>query len=295
MSTAGGNLAEASEIVAAALERIDRRAPGKPLFLWMHLMEPHSPYTPPAALETLFPPRRPALIAPEDAIPSWIVRDESRDAYLYESLYDAEIRHVDAALGRFFSGLGDRQLWNGTVLVVTSDHGEEFFDHRGFEHNRTLYDEMLRVPLIVRAPGLPAAIREIQTQAVDLAPTLAALAGAAVPEGLAGANIWKQLAGAAIGEPVAYAEKVGELYALRTQEWKLVSNLQGRHELYHLSVDPQERENLASTDPDRTTLMRDRLTATLGSAHLAGHSVREGVVPISPRVLRTLRTLGYVR
>ena len=295
MATAGGSLAEAPEVVAAALERIDRRAPGKPLFLWMHLMEPHSPYAPPAAFEAMFPPRRPALMAPDSVIPPWIVRNGSNDAHLYQSLYDAEIRHVDDALGRFFSGLRERQLWSGSVLVLTSDHGEEFFDHGGFEHNRTLYDEMLRIPLFVRAPGLQPGVREIQTQAVDLAPTLAALAGGAVPKGLAGSNIWRQLGGAATAESVAFAEKVGDLYAFRTQEWKFVSNLQGRHELYRLTVDPRESENLSPTDPDRTREMRDRLTAMLGNAHLAGRSVREGVVPISPRVLRNLRSLGYVR
>ena len=180
-------------------------------------------------------------------------------------------------------------------MVVTADHGEEFFEHGGFEHNRTLYDEILRVPLLVRAPGLSPGIREIQTQAVDLAPTLAALAGGAVPRGLAGMNIWNQLRGVENGEVFAFAEKVGELYTLRTRKWKLVTTLQGRHELYDLSVDPQERQNLSSREPDRTRQMRDRLAAILGSAHQAGRSVRSSVVPIAPRVLRNLKSLGYIQ
>jgi arylsulfatase A-like enzyme len=293
--SAGDSFATAPEVVTAALERIDRRASAKPLFLWMHVMEPHSPYAPARESQAMFPPRRPALVAPMDVIPSWIVRDGSNDAHFYEALYDAEILEVDAALGRLFSGLKDRRLWDGTVLVLTADHGEEFFDHGGFEHNRTLYDEMLRVPLIIRAPGLRPGMRETQTQAVDLAPTLSALAGSTAPEGLAGANIWSRLSGEKTGEPVAVAENVGGLYALRTPEWKFVSNLQGRHELYQLTVDPRERENLAQTDPDRTRRMRDRLAAMLGNAHLAGSAVREGFVPIPPRVLKNLRSLGYIK
>jgi arylsulfatase A-like enzyme len=293
--SSGENFATASEVVTAALARVERRTPGKPLFLWMHVMEPHSPYDPSADVRALFPPRQPARSVPGDTIPAWIVQDGSTDAHFYEALYDAEIREVDAALGRLFSGLRDRGLWEGTVLVVTSDHGEEFFDHGGFEHNRTLYDEMLRVPLFVRAPGLRPGMRETQTQAVDIAPTLIASAGAALPDGLAGANVWRKLRGEASGEPVAFAENVGEIYALRTPEWKFASNLQGRHELYHLTVDPAERENLAQTDPDRTGRMRDRLAALLGNAHEAGRSVREGFVPISPRVLKNLKSLGYIR
>ena len=80
--------------------------------------------------------------------------------------------------GEFFTVLRRSGRWEQMVVVVTSDHGEEFFEHGGFEHNRTLYDEMLRVPLLIKSPGLHPGMREIQTQSVDLAPTLACAAGA---------------------------------------------------------------------------------------------------------------------
>ena len=81
--SAGETLAAASDVVASALERIDRRTPGKPLFLWLHVMEPHTPYSAPAAVQKLFPPGRPARMVPADALPVWFGADASRDARVY--------------------------------------------------------------------------------------------------------------------------------------------------------------------------------------------------------------------
>jgi len=293
--TDGAALASAEAVVARALDRLDHRHRGQPTFMWMHLMEPHSPYRPPATTRALFPPRTPPRPAPADTVPAWIEQQGSRDANFYESLYDGEIRSMDGALGALFDGLRKRGLWDRLVLVVTADHGEEFLDHGGFEHNRTLYDEMVHVPLIVKGPGLPAGMRDVQTEAVDLAPTLARVAGAAVPEGLAGVAIWPELRGKSAGEPWAFAERPGVIYMLRTREWKFISNLEAHHELYHLTTDPHEQQNVAPFEPDRTREMRNQLAGVLGRAYEAGRNVRGQLAPISPRVLNRLKALGYVR
>ena len=168
----------------AALERPDQR----PVFLWMHLMEPHSPYAPSAAVRARFPPRAPARPAPREVIPPWLSLGGPVDTNFYEALYDGDIAEVDAAMGEFIGNLRRSGRLDRMVFVVTSDHGEEFFEHGGFEHSRTLYDEMLRVPLLIKAPGVRPGMREIQTQAVDVAPTLACAVGAEMPSDLAGAD-----------------------------------------------------------------------------------------------------------
>jgi arylsulfatase A-like enzyme len=293
--TNGSELATADEVVARALDRLDHRAAGQPVFVWMHLMEPHSPYTPPARVRGLFPPRTPPRIAPENVLPAWIRQEGSLDANFYESLYDAEIRSADEALGALFDGLRQRGIWDRLVLVITADHGEEFLDHGGFEHNRTLFDEMVHVPLIVKAPGLQPGVRDIETEAVDLAPTLARAAGAALPAGLSGVDIWPELRGESRGEPWAFAERPGALYMLRTREWKFISNLEAHHELYHLTDDPHELKNLAPFELERTRDMRNQLAGVLAKAYEAGRNVRGQLAPISPRVLNRLKALGYVR
>jgi arylsulfatase A-like enzyme len=293
--TAGDQLASAGQVTARALARIDGRNAKRPLFLWFHLMEPHSPYTPTAAYRTMFPPLTPPLSVPAETFPPWIVVDGSTDVHFYEALYDAEIREADDALGSFFDALKQRGLWNDAVLVITADHGEEFYDHGGFEHSRTLYDEMLHVPLFFKAPGLRGGMRNLQTQEVDIAPTLVTLAGGSVPSGLAGENIWDELSGRRGSDDVAFAERPDALFALRTPEWKFISDLQAHHELYHLTDDPHERRNLAPEKPDLTAAMRDRLIRFVGSAVRAGEHVKGDYAAIPPRVLKRLQSLGYIK
>ena len=289
-----GEFVGAREVVRAGLAHL-ARPDRQPMFLWMHFMEPHSPYAPPADRRARFPSREPARIAPRERIPPWLSAGGPPDANYYEALYDAEIADVDAAVGEFVAAMREGQRWQQLVLVVTSDHGEEFFEHGGFEHNNTLFDEMLRVPLLIKAPGLPPGMREIQTQAVDLAPTLAAAAGAAVPAGLAGADLGPLLRRASGAEPMAFAERPGDRYTIRTREWKLISNLEGQDALYNLLADPKERVNLAGTETDRTHQLRERLGAVLAGAYKAGAAVRRDVAPVSPRTLERLKALGYVR
>jgi arylsulfatase A-like enzyme len=137
-------------------------------------------------------------------------------------------------------------------------------------------------------------MRDIQTQAVDLAPTLAHLAGVDPPDGLEGIDIWRDLQGKGEGEPVAYAELPGKLYMLRTREWKLISNLEAHYELYHLTSDPREQHNRAPFEPDRVEKMRNQLAAILAKAYDVGARVHGQFAPISPRVLNRLRSLGYI-
>lgn len=288
-----GEFATAREVTREALTQLERQS--GPVFLWMHLMEPHSPYAPPAKTRAQFPPRLPPRPAPREVIPAWLDPGGPQDANHYEALYDAEIADVDSALGEFFDTLRRTSRWQQLVLVVTADHGEEFFEHGGFEHNLTLYDELLRVPLLIKAPGLRPGVREIQSQSVDLAPTLARAAGAVVPPDLAGADIGPVLQGGAGAEPIAFAERPGERYAIRTREWKLISSLEGRDELYHLSVDPHERVNVAQDNPERVTRFREQLTAVLAGAYKAGATVRRDVAPVSQRTLDRLKALGYIR
>lgn len=97
------------------------------------------------------------------------------------------------------------------------------------------------------------------------------------------------------GERYAYAELVGQRYALRTRDWKFISNLQGAHELFRLTTDAHEQHNLAAQDMARTIEMRDRLTQILAGAVKAGEAVQGQFAPIPPRVLKRLKSLGYVQ
>jgi arylsulfatase A-like enzyme len=159
-------------------------------------------------------------------------------------------------VGAFLDGLRERGIYDDALIVFTSDHGEEFFDHGGWWHGQTLYDEVLGVPLIVKLPGNEAAgtARDDLVQHVDLAPTLLALAGAPVPEAMQG----RPLFGGDAAAPPVYAHNDFEgnlLRAVRTPAMKLIEaeTAQSRDlaplELYDLREDPAERDNLVEQRP----------------------------------------------
>jgi arylsulfatase A-like enzyme len=198
-----------------------------PSFTWLQLAQTHEPYTP--APE--FPPAGPT--------------EEAR--------YDAAVRSVDAAIGALVQGFDRLGLWRDTVLIVLSDHGEEFGDHGGRHHNRTVYDEMLRVPLIVRDPRVTPRRLTADVVASDLAAWLLwEHRGAPDPEVVgrvasAAGMLYGTLGDVRIAELLS---NTGIRVALIRGPRKAIRNLASRtDELYDRAADPGERHNLAGSAP----------------------------------------------
>src|SRR5439155_710163 len=155
---------------------------------YLHYMDPHDPYTPPAALRPPAPPGvRPAVAAGQAEGLARRVNAPGGSALAavelehLRRLYDAEIRAWDAELGTLLDALAARGLADSTIVVLTADHGEEFQEHGRLKHRIHLYDELLHVPLVIAGPGVrPGRVAE-QAQGIDLFPTLAALLGTAPP------------------------------------------------------------------------------------------------------------------
>ena len=291
--TERGDFASARFVLAEAMKAVDGRSK-RPFFLWVHLMEPHSPYAPPEPYRSMFPPLTPPQPIDVSVIPDWIRIGDSRDLNLYKARYDGEIRAADAAIGIFFEELRRRRLWDRTLTVVTADHGESFMEHGVLEHNTWLYDELVHVPLIIRIPGAAPRRAHTQMQLVDLYPTLARVAGAKVPNGLHGRDRLLDLQGRAAQKSYAYSEVVGSRFSIRTPDWKYISSLQGGRQLFDLKVDPREQNNLARQQPERVRQLERVLQRVVAMAVKSGQSVRGQSSPVAPEVLERLRSLGYL-
>lgn len=158
-----------------------------PFFLYVHYMDPHSPYEPPSAWDGSPLPGRAAARRPvaNEALRSTerLHRPPELLADVLD-LYDGEIRAVDAGIGALLDELTARRLLDSAVVVVTSDHGEEMQEHGRMEHGQTLYEEVLRVPMVLVSPGRIVPGRRAGTMALeDVVPTLAELLGLALPAG----------------------------------------------------------------------------------------------------------------
>jgi len=290
----GGDFAQATQVAEQALSDV-RHAGASPIFLWLHLMEPHSPYAPPPLTRDMFPPEGRAEPIPHDRPPpSWLLQGSPSDLRAYLGRYDEEIAAADVAVRALIRNLEELRPLRSPIVVVTSDHGEEFLDHGGWEHGRTLHDELIRVPLVIAAPGVEGRRIDAQVQLIDLYPTLLELAGAAVPVTIAGTPFVDRLQGRGESGP-AFSELPNSAYAIRSDGWKYIQYADGHTELFDLRADPQERQDVARSAPARTTSMGRLLNRHLADAIKLGERIEHRTVPIDSGTLEQLRSLGYVQ
>ena len=266
---------------------------------YLHYMEPHHPYTPPPHLRPPAPPgirRRvaagrldPWQAAMRAPIPFQL---PALELEYVRRLYEGEIRAWDEQLAELLRALDAFDLLRSTVVVVTADHGEAFQEHGRLQHGFHLYDELLRVPLVIAGPGIGIGRVSAQTMGVDVFPTVAALLGLPVPAGLPGRNVL-----ASGTERPAFSMTLGgrlldgrggEIVSVRTPEAKLIwaPNL-GHYQLFDLVRDPGEHEDRWGDGTAAAALARLlsewRAAAPPPPAATAGPGFEE-----------RLRALGYV-
>jgi arylsulfatase A-like enzyme len=269
-----------------------------PFFAYVHTAEPHEPYIPPPRILSLFESDYQGTVTGffQDA-DGFKHATDPRDIAHVRALYDGEVRFADAALGRMLAGLEERRLRASTLIVVTSDHGEELKDHGHWSHGHSVYDELLRVPLIVTGPGVPAGrrIREL-VQLIDVAPTILDVAGIPRPEVFEG----ESLLGLITGEREERLE--GKAIFTRTtlrprkavvieDRWKCIFKEGGAIELYDLEDDPGETRNLAEVEHERAAALFARLRSWMDGAGGTRGAPR---MELSEDDVEALRALGYI-
>ena len=269
-----------------------------PFFLVIHFFDPHMDYDPPEATRGQFSSALPQTGLPRvtEQIRAALRRGDVFDRDYLVALYDEEILFVDRHLGRLFESLDADGLSDEAVVLLTSDHGEELFDHGGFEHGHTAYNELLRVPLIMRGPGIQPARHDLPVSLRDLFPTLLAVFGQAVPTGTPGRSLWSVLDGGELPDRPAYAERTlygAEHQAIIDWPYKLIRRADSDEiRLFDLSADLGERHDLAASHPEDADRLRGLLEATLAAA--SGPRAADEV-DMDEATLKALRSLGYVR
>lgn len=277
---------------------------GEPFFLFLHTIEPHTPYQPPPAFRQRFAPSVPEDLGKVRTLKALNagtlpVTPERLQGLL--ALYDAEIAANDAAFGALVGLLRERGLWEETVVVFLSDHGEEFHDHGGWEHGRTLHTEMLDVPLLVRLPGVGEgrAVDRL-AQHVDVVPTLLDALGLPVPAAVEGRSLLPAMAGA--GEDGSGDEEAALSWldvdgfrsaSASTPAWRLIEDRAPRagRSLFDRRGDPRETRDLVRERAVRAGYLRSLLRA----AESGGARLRAGEGTVDDELRERLRALGYVQ
>ena len=269
-SLAGSDAATVTDLVLAwAAEQGD-----EPYFLYVQYLDPHGPYAPPASFmeeigleldaKTVMQQVGGMHTEPPFPFGEWPQVDEELLGQVRQ-LYDAEIRFCDRELGRLLDGLQQRGMLDDTYIVVTSDHGEEFYEHKQFGHGQSMFDELARVPLLVKGPGVVPGVTSSPVELIDLYPTIAGWAGAQVPEKIHGRDLRSILTGGShdsFKDALAQNIKESPLTSLRVGNEKLIEvEHQGetRWMLFDLASDPLEQNDLSAERAARVEEMRNAL------------------------------------
>lgn len=223
--------------------------------------------------------------------------------YLLDA-YDGGISFADRRLEKLWDGIGSLGLDKNTVLVVTSDHGECFLEHGALGHPALLYDEILRVPLIIAYPPLDGKGRMIddQVMSIDILPTLLDILGIDTPPHLQGRSLLPLIekVGSLPGQP-AFSDAV-EVRSIRTDGWKYIrgAGKDAPAELYDLRADPAEKVDIAPSGdaPERDRLdseLRRRRTRDAALAGDLGLDAAPEKVELDTTTLNELKALGYIQ
>jgi arylsulfatase A-like enzyme len=285
------------QVTNLALAFLRRRAAaaraGQPFFLFVHMFDVHYDYNPPEPFAHKFDPEYCGTATGNLGAIDRIKR--RRDLEHVVALYDGEIAFVDAHIGNLLAGLDALHLQNDTIVAVVADHGEEFFEHGRAGHFKTLYDEVLHVPMIVRYPGhiAPGTRVRGQVRLMDTAPTLLELAGLRVRKPASDAEAMSLVAAlrADAAPPLpAFGDLKGTLASLRTADRKLIWNVRtNRRELYDLVHDPREQHAVRADDEE----MRD-LAARLQQWRSIAVQEQGERIDLDDEEKSALKSLGYL-
>jgi arylsulfatase A-like enzyme len=288
------------------------RDPERPLFFFAYYWDPHYDYIPPAPYDTMFVEKGSKPINMRGYESSQVVSAEISPAQLSYVLsqYDGEIRYTDHYLGRLFDSLKEAGRWEDSVVIVTSDHGEEFFDHGQKGHKRSLYSESVHVPLIVKYPRSARTGRDKRlVSLVDLFPTILEFAGAESPHPHQGASllasepdpdrsIFFELLSTfyhRLADRSGYRREDEEWLAIRRGDHKLiVVPSEDRSELYRISTDFSEQNNIAQETPELVAELRSALTEWRKNSQQLGQERGAAEAELDPQQIERLRELGYL-
>jgi arylsulfatase A-like enzyme len=279
-----------------------------PFFLFVHTTDPHGPYTPREPYHSRF-----ASEVRDPSVGHWdrvkalknLRNDEVEEALIDDltALYDAEIAFNDASFGTLIDRLKSEGIYDSSMIILLSDHGEEFFDHGRWMHGWSLYQEQLHVPMIIKMPaGLNAGFRSREIiELVDLLPTILEYAGVSVPKGVQGRRVATELlhrqSNREAREAFAYLARSEprRLEAYFRGDTKLILNRamdlpRAAVEVFDLGTDGGETANLAETQPILAGFMTASFKGTTASWELRNLGSEE----LTREQRERLKALGYI-
>lgn len=295
-------VAAANQVTEQAVDWLGRIDGSQPFFLYAHYFDPHGGYYPPAEYAERFGVSAGSPMLKVDQHRFWKkAKPNAEELSTLRSLYDGEVAFTDAQIGRLLDALPKGRP---TLIAMTADHGEEFLEHGGMSHGRTLFEEMLRVPMIFAGAGVKPGVVQQPVIIADVAPTLAEMAGLPPLAGIDGISLAPSVREGQ--EPPARPLFADETKANKEQEMlhrhavlsgsqKLLQNMQIGYALFDLGEDPGEQHDLWASSGDRSAALESVLTLRESrKKDFSGWRSRPApTVALSREDKERMRALGY--
>lgn len=278
---------------------------GGDLAVFVHYLDPHTPYNPPAPYDRRFDdPAYRGRVTGISMFPQAFPVIGPVDRAHLVALYDGEIAYADEQIGELLEAFRRRGLLERAVIAYSSDHGEEFQDHGGWQHGSTLYEEVLHVPFALRLPGVAGRREATPVSMLDFAPTVLDALGVRAPASFQGRSLLPLLRGARVTPGPAFAETLlapdHDLHvSVRDGGWKCIASVpRGQQpprlqheELYDLASDPHEERS--DPKPAYAARLREALAGFVADVH--GKAPPPRPIDLSPETLEQLKAFGYIQ
>jgi arylsulfatase A-like enzyme len=302
----GSAYRRASEVNDNLMKLLEHSVDSRPFFAYLHFMDTHHPYDPPKGFLRQSVDRD-TKYKYMSGIPQGEAEPTDAELHYLKALYEGEVRFVDSEIDRIWKYLGK---CGPTVLVIASDHGDEFMEHRGLGHGRTLEPEILHVPLVIAGAGVPqgATVNSL-VRNIDISPTILELAGIPIPAEFEGRSLLRLLTKGVDdeggeGPRVSVAAK-GGMRSITTDDWHLIWFTSEKSKvLYSMKTDSRGETDVSANHPDVVadlwSILEDydealntakKLASSLNEERENGEA-RE--MPLSPEIAEQLEALGYV-
>ena len=296
-------LSEVETIYSMAVNWL-KKSHSRPFFLFLHTYQVHAPYDPPPTYDIYSDKNYQGIVEVSGNNSNYyggIKPKMTIEDYQYViDKYDGEIYYTDHFLGKLFKKLRDLGLYDKSIIVLTSDHGENFLDHSVYNiDHKELYDEIVKVPLIIKASTFPKnQVIDIQVESIDIMPTVLERLGISIPNMIDGESLVELLKKRSYDNVFAFSESVlpsrREYKMIRTNNWKLLLRFQNELELFDLKSDPKEQHNLFAEKTEIAESLHEKLSTWVNKQEEKSKVFSTDKVQLDDELKKKLKALGYI-
>ncbi|MCI0613606.1 sulfatase [bacterium] len=277
---------------------------GRPFFAYIHYREPHAPFNPPESFKNHF--TDPNYTGYKDAsyemrrkINMGEISSTQADRDYIEATYDENLRYGDYEVGRVIKKLKDMKVYDKTILIITADHGEAFWEHNFQGHNSQLYEESVHIPLIVKLSSKTELNKKKvknPVRTIDLYPTLVDLLELSRRNwNVDGHSFIPYLVSDKLDDVPVFTQTISEQgYSWMEGNFKYIYHRHASEELYNLKTDPEERNNLIKTDTVQAGYLRSRLFGWHAEKNATGSRLKTDRAVMDESTRENLKALGYI-